>query len=111
MRRNAMKDRTLAVVITILVVLLCACPGVAFICIGLVALLEIIVNAAYSSYVIDVFGYRAAYWAIGGLGLGVIAIVLTVVVAVLVLRQRKDSVPAIPPPPPPPPQEPVPPTI
>jgi hypothetical protein len=104
-----MRDRTLAVIITILVVMLCAFPGIAFLCIGLVALLEIIINATYNNYVIDVFGKNSAFWAIAGLGLGVLAIVITVVISILVLRKPKPI--QVAPPPPPPPQEPIPPTM
>lgn len=107
-----MENRTAAVIITIVVVLLCAFPGLASICVGLLALLEIIINAIFNSYVVTVFGYNAPYWAIAGLCIGLLGIAIAVIVSVLVLR-RKKAAPLSPPSPTPPPtpDEPLPPTI
>ncbi len=103
-----MANRTAAVIITIVVVLLCACPGLAFICNGLLALLEIVTNRQ-----IDIgYGYNAPYWVIASFCIGLLGIAIAIIVAVLVLRQK--NVAAVPPPPsitPPPPDEPLPPTL
>ncbi len=106
-----MENRTAAVIITILVVLFCAFPGLAFICVGLLGLFELVFNAITNSYAIDIFGYNAPYWTFGGLCGGLLAIVIAVVVAVVVLRQKKAPPVAPPPPPPATPDEPLPPTI
>ena len=104
-----MTNRSAAVIITIVVVLLCACPGLAFICNGLLALVEVI--SGYQVQIIG-YGYNAPYWVIASLCIGVLGVVIAVVVAWLVLRQKKAA-PVAPPPevPPPPSNEPLPPTI
>ncbi len=99
-----MENRTAAVVITIVVVLLCACPGLLFLCNGILALVEIISN--YNIQIIG-YGYNAPYWLAGSLCLGVLGILIAILVSYLVLRQKKVTSPI----PPPPPEEPLPPTI
>jgi hypothetical protein len=100
-----MENRTAAVIITIVVVFLCACPGLLFLCNGLFALVEILTN--YQVQIIG-YGYDAPYWLIGSICVGLLGILIAIVVAYLVLRQKKAA-PA--PPPPPAPDEPLPPTI
>ena len=100
-----MTNRTAAVIITILVVLFCGCPGLIFLCNGLIALGEMI-----SPSQIQVYGYNAPYWLAGSLCVGIIAILIAVLVSYFVLRQRK-MVPPPPPTKPTPPEEPLPPTI
>ena len=103
-----MANRTAAVVITIVVVLLCACPGIAFICNGLLALLEIVTNYQ----VFNLYGYNAPYWTVASLCLGLLGILIAIVVAYLVLRQKKTATVALRPiTPPSSPDEPLPPTI
>lgn len=101
-----MTNRTAAVVITILVVLFFGCPGILFLCNGVLALVEIL-----SQGQIQIYGYDAPYWLAGSLCVGVIAIVITVLVSYFVLRQRKSNVPPPTPTMPTPPEEPLPPTI
>ncbi len=101
-----MENRTAAVIITLVVVLFCAFPGLFFLCIGLLALVEVL-----SNYNVQIYGYNAPYWLAGGLCLGLLGIAIAIVVAVLVLRQPKKTTPPTPPTIPPPPQEPLPPTI
>jgi hypothetical protein len=100
-----MENRTAAVIITIVVVLLCACPGLLFLCNGLLALVEIITN--YQVQIVG-YGYNAPYWLTGSICVGLLGILIAAVVAYLVLRQKKATPP---PPPPPAPDEPLPPTI
>ncbi len=102
-----MKDRTLAVIITVLVVILCGCPGLLFLCNGLLALVEIISN--YQVQIIG-YGYNAPYWLAASACVGIVAILVTVLVSYFVLRQRKETPPP-PSQPPIPPEEPLPPTI
>ncbi len=101
-----MENRTAAVIITLIVVVLCACPALFFLCTGSLALLEIL-----SNYNVQIYGYNAPYWLAGSLCLAVLGILIAVIVSVLVLRQPKKSVPPPLPPTPPPPQEPLPPTM
>ncbi len=106
-----MKDRTLAVIITVLVVILCGCPGLLFLCNGLFALIEILTN--YQVQLVG-YGYNAPYWLAASACVGIVAIVITVLVSYFVLRQRGETPPPPPPTtpqPPEPPQEPIPPTI
>jgi len=97
-----MKDRTLAVIITIVVVLLFACPGLAFLCFGVT---EFVDHYAFNSYIFGIYNQTAANWS-GILGIcgGILFIAIAVVVSVLVLRRKNGT-------PPPPPKEPIPPTI
>jgi hypothetical protein len=104
-----MENRTAAVIITLVVVFLCACPGLLFLCNGLLALIEIITN--YNVQIIG-YGYNAPYWLAASLCIGLLGILIAIIVAVLVLRQPKARVPQpLPTTPPPPPEEPLPPTI
>lgn len=100
-----MQNRTAAVIITLVVILLCACPGFAFLCNGLLALLEIITN--YQVQIVG-YGYNAPYWVAASFCIGLLGIIVSVIVAVFVLRQKKTTPP---PPPPPAADEPLPPTI
>ncbi len=104
-----MQNRTAAVIITLVVVFLFACPGVLFLCNGLLALIEIITN--YNVQIIG-YGYNAPYWLAASFCIGVLGILVAIVVSVLVLRQPKTK--ASPPPPPTtplPPEESLPPPI
>jgi uncharacterized membrane protein YccC len=103
-----MTNRTAAVIITIVVVLLCAFPGIAFVCNGFLALIEVITNYR----VFNLYGYNAPYWTVASFCIGLLGILIAIVVAYLVLRQKKTA-PLPPPPVTPlsPPDEPLPPTI
>ncbi len=97
-----MSNRTAAVIITIIAVILCGCPGLLLLCNGLLALIEVLSN--YQIQIIG-YGYNAPYWVIGSLFAGVIAIIIVVLVAFFVLRKKKET------PLPPSPDEPIPPAI
>jgi hypothetical protein len=104
-----MENRTAAVIITIVVVFLCACPGLLFLCNGLFALIEIITN--YNVQIIG-YGYNAPYWLVASLCIGLLGIIIAIIVAILVLRRPKMPPQRPPSPtPPPPPEEPLPPAI
>lgn len=100
-----MTNRTTAAIITVIMVILCGCPGLLFLCNASLALIEMITN--YRVQIIG-YGYNAPYALVGSLCIGILAIVVTVLVAYFVLRQKKGT---LPPPPPVPPSEPLPPTI
>jgi len=85
-----MKNRTTAVIITILVVFLFGCPGILFLCNGLLALIEVITD--YQFQIIG-YGYNAPYWVIGSFCAGVLAIIIMVLVAYFVLRKKKEPLP------------------
>ena len=95
-----MRDRTAAVIITILVILFCGCPGLAFLCFGVTDFID---YYGLSSYIYGITDKTAAdVW--GGIGIcaGVLFIAIAVVVSVLVLRRKKEPAAF--------PQEPLPPT-
>lgn len=97
-----MKDRTLAVIITVVVILLCGCPGLAFLCFGITDFID---HYTLNSYIFGIYSQTAAnFWGVLGICGGIFFIAIAVVVSILVLR-RKNSTP------PPPPNEPIPPTI
>ncbi len=106
-----MENRTAAVIITLVVVFLCACPGALFLCNGLLALFEIFVNYLAGYQAIDLYGYNAPYWLAASLCIGLLGILVAIIVAVLVLRQPKTKLPPAPPTTPLPPEEPIPPTM
>ncbi len=103
-----MENRTAAVIITVVVVILCACPGLLFLCNGLLALIEVL-----SNYQVQIYGYNAPYILAGSLCIGILGILIAVLVSYFVLRQKRTSPPPTPPTPPAPPtsDEPLPPTI
>jgi hypothetical protein len=97
-----MKDRTLAVIITIVAVILCGCPGLAFLCFGVTDFID---HYALNSYFYGIYGQNAAnFWGVMGICGGIIFIVIAIVVSILVLRKKNSTTP-------PPPNEPIPPTI
>jgi membrane protein implicated in regulation of membrane protease activity len=93
-----MKNRTTAIILTILAVILCGCPGLAFCVLGIVPLVS---PSAASQTTLPP-------WAslLGGWCLAIILIAIPIVVGILTLRRPKGE--ELPPPPPPmPPQEPM----
>jgi hypothetical protein len=97
-----MKDRTLAVIITIVVILLCGCPGLAFLCFGLTDFVD---HYALNSYIFGIYSQTAAnLWGVIGICGGILFIAIAVVVSILVLRRKNGT-------PPPSSNEPIPPTI
>lgn len=96
-----MKDRTAAIIITIIAILFCGCPGLAFLCFGVTDFID---YYTLNSYIYGITNKSGADVA-GSLGLciGVILIIIAVVVSVLVLRRRNGT--------PPTPNEPLPPPV
>ncbi len=108
-----MNNRTAAVIITILVIFLCGCPGLAFLCFGLSGFL-FINNYDFQSYVFGTANNAIPItWGITGICIGIIFIIFTVLVSFFVLRKKKETLPQVPiePLPPTNPDEPLPPTI
>ena len=82
-----MANRTTGIIITIVAVLLCGCPGLAFLCNALFALIQYFFN--YQTF-FD-YGNSALYWGIGGICGGIIGIIIAVVVAYFMLRKKKED--------------------
>jgi multisubunit Na+/H+ antiporter MnhB subunit len=98
-----MKDRTLAVIITFLVILFFACPGLAFLCFGVTDFID---HYWLNSYFYGIYSQNAAnIWGIVGICSGILFIMVAIVVSILVLRRKNNNTP------PPKPNEPIPPTI
>ena len=99
-----MENRNAAVIITVVAVILCGCPGLAALCWGLASLFDFAVGGG-----IIASTNNAYYWNIfGGFCVGIIFVAIAVVVAFFVLRRKKVTPPPVPPVPP---DEPLPPTI
>ncbi|MFZ2098582.1 MAG: hypothetical protein WAV05_18270 [Anaerolineales bacterium] len=97
-----MKDRSLAVIITIIAVILCGCPGLAFLCFGVTDFID---HYALNSYFYGIYSQTAAnLWGIVGICSGILFIVIAIVVSILVLRKKNGTTP-------PSPNEPIPPTL
>jgi len=96
-----MSNRTTAVIITIVAVLLCGCPGLAFLCFGVTDFID---YYALNSYIYGITDKTASdIWGVVGLCAGLLFIVLTIVVSVLVLRRKKETPPVT--------HEPIPPAV
>ncbi len=101
-----MDKRTTGIVATVIAVLLCGCPGLVSLCMG--------VLFAFASQVpgadIDMFGSKdpaqALTFGIGGVCLGIVFIIIPVVVGYLTLRKKAEAAPV-----PPVSDEPLPPAI
>jgi hypothetical protein len=104
-----MQNRTAAVIITIVAILLCGCPGLAALCLGLSSLGDY--AAGFGIFASDQNTYLGLIF--GGLCFGIVLILITVLVSFFVLRKKKETLPIVSeePIPPPPPDEPLPPTI
>ena len=105
-----MNNRTAAIIITLLVVCLCACPGLAFLCFGFSGFF-LINNYDLQTFIFgNVDNTAPMLWGISGICIGIIFILFAVIVSFFVLRKKKET-----PPPsidePIPPEEPIPPTI
>jgi hypothetical protein len=106
-----MKNRTAAVIITIVAVFLCACPGLAFLCFGITDFID---HYALNSYFYGITNKNVSdFWGIAGLCGGIVFIVIAILVSFFVLRKKKETPPQAPDKPIPPasPDEPLPPTI
>jgi len=96
-----MSNRTAAVIITIVSVILCGCPGLAGLCWGLASVVDY--AGGFGIFATDQNTYLS--YIFGGICGGIVLIVIAAVVSFLVLRQKKVT------PPPPNPNEPLPPAI
>ena len=118
-----MTDRSRAILVTVLAVLLFLFPGIALICFGLVSVVDSVLG--FNFFANDLNTYL--WFIIGGLCGGFFLILLSVIVIIFAFRKKKvDLVPPVQPmpaataeptppipaePPSPPPDEPIPPTI
>lgn len=96
-----MSNRTAAVIITIVSVILCGCPGLAALCWGLASVVDY--AGGFGIFATDQNTYLS--YIFGGICGGIVLIVIAAVVSFLVLRQKKVT------PPPSNPNEPLPPAI
>lgn len=94
-----MNNRTAAVIITIIAVFLCGCPGLIGLCWGSAFLIDY--AAGFGFFASDPNTYLG--YILGGLCGGFVLIAITVIVSFFVLRKKKGI--------PPTPNEPIPPTI
>ncbi len=115
-----MRDRTWAILLTVVVVLLLGVPGLGFMCLGLTGFILSIFRTSMNLAP----GWTSAFNLVGlsGVCIGLILVAITVIISYLLLHRREDfntvkPVEPIPPknieppaPPPPAPDEPLPPT-
>jgi choline-glycine betaine transporter len=82
-----MENRTAAVIITILAILFCGCPGLAFLCFGVTDFID---YYAFNSYIYGISDQTASnIGGIAGICAGILFIAIAVVISVLVLRRKK----------------------
>jgi hypothetical protein len=86
-----MKNRTTAIVLTVLAILLCGCPGIALCLAGIFTIAGLMpytatLNGSSTS------GTAPTWLGFVGLCLAIIFIAIAVVVPVLTLRKKKDEV-------------------
>ena len=104
-----MQDRSLAIIVTIILVILLALPGLAFLCVGLT---DFIVYYGFQNP-FNVSAGFANLLGFGGLCVGAALIIITIVAGFFMLRRKTDLPPKMPDQPNPPtqPDEPIPPSI
>ncbi|OGO61061.1 MAG: hypothetical protein A2032_04250 [Chloroflexi bacterium RBG_19FT_COMBO_49_13] len=84
-----MNNRTAAIIITIVAVFLCACPGLAALFWGSASLLDY--AAGFGIFATDQNTYLA--YIFGGLCGGIVLILIAAVVIFFVLRKKKEPLP------------------
>ncbi|OGO64419.1 MAG: hypothetical protein A2030_00525 [Chloroflexi bacterium RBG_19FT_COMBO_50_10] len=94
-----MKNRTAAVIITIVAVFLCVCPGLAAICFGSASLVDSIFGFGYFASDLNTY----LWYIFGGICGGILLIVVAAIVSFFVLRNKKVTPPST--------NEPIPPAI
>jgi TRAP-type C4-dicarboxylate transport system permease small subunit len=105
-----MRDRSLAIILTVIAVLLFGCPGLTVLCLGITGFI-VFYSTGYQSYNVS------PGWVNGvgtlGICLGIFLIVITIIAAFFLLRRKSHTLPAAPnePLPPTKPDEPIPPSI
>ncbi len=82
-----MNNRTAAIIITIVAVLLCGCPGLAVFCIGLSSLADY--AAGFGIFASDQNTYLG--YIFGGLCIGIVLIAIAAIVSFLVLRKKPET--------------------
>ncbi len=81
-----MQNRTAAIIITIVVVLLCLCPGLGALCLGLSSLADFITGSGFFASDQDTYiGLISA-----GLCSGIVLIGIAVLIIFFVLRRKKE---------------------
>jgi hypothetical protein len=85
-----MSNRTTAIIITVVAVLLCGCPGLALMCGGLLSLIDY--GAGFGYIATDQNTYYG--YIFGGLCGGIVLIAIAVIVGFLVLRKKKEVLPS-----------------
>ncbi len=108
-----MRDRTLAVIITIVAIILFGFPGLAFMCLGLIDFI------VYYGFGVPFLGNTPVWVNIlgaAGVCLGFFLLAITIIACYFALRRPNEPIPAhpvepLPPQPPEPPSEPIPPSI
>jgi ABC-type Fe3+ transport system permease subunit len=103
-----MNNRTAAIIITILVILCCGCPGLTSLCWGMVSLVDWAGGLGITG-IQDQNGFLSSIF--GGLCGGIILIAIVVLVAYFLLRKKKETPPPSIDTPPTTPDEPLPPAI
>lgn len=97
-----MNNRTAAIIITILLVFCCGCPGLTAICWGLVSAIDLASGGLDITGIVDQNGLLASIFS--GVCGGIVLIAIVVVIAYFLLRKKKETPPTLP-------DEPLPPTI
>ena len=103
-----MNNRTTAIILTILVVLCCGCPGLTALCWGLISLVDWGGGLGITG-IGDQNGFLSSI--VGGLCGGILLIAIVVLVAYFLLRKKKETPPPSLDTPPTSPDEPLPPAI
>jgi TRAP-type C4-dicarboxylate transport system permease small subunit len=105
-----MRDRSLAIILTVIAVLLFGCPGLTVLCLGITGFI-VFYSTGYQSYNVSP-GWVNTFGVLG-LCIGVFLIVITIIAAFFLLRRKTDTLPITPiePIPPTKPDEPIPPSI
>ncbi len=97
-----MDKKTTGIIATIATALLCGCPGLASLCVGLVFAAASQIPGAE----IDMFGSKdpaqALNYGIGGVCLGIVLVIIPIVVGILTLRKKPEAAPVSDEPVPPP---------
>jgi TRAP-type C4-dicarboxylate transport system permease small subunit len=105
-----MRDRSLAIILTVIAIILFGCPGLTVFCLGITGFI-VFYSSGYQSYNVSPGWVNA----LGTLGicLGIFLIVITIIAAFFLLRRKADIPHSVPhePLPPTKPDEPIPPSI
>ena len=98
-----MDKKTTGIIATVATALLCGCPGLVSLCMGVVFAAASQIPGAE----IDMFGSKdpaqALNYGIGGVCLGIVLVIIPIVVGILMLRKKPEAAPVS--------DEPVPPAI